>query len=168
LRSRPWCPRRAYPRAAGDSEASSGRCWRLWQRWIALHGGGMRRWLFFPVCNDPVLTTDDTYRRGNSIPMLSCRTPSLLTLSRCSSWTCGLRLSSPPQFDTTPLRGPNASSRRRATTQAAVTMSRLRIGLRCAEGALDGGNGIGRPFCLHSLQVLTADGALLGPGSDRY
>ncbi|KAJ7767358.1 hypothetical protein B0H14DRAFT_3895080, partial [Mycena olivaceomarginata] len=46
------------------------------------------------------LTTDDTYRRGNSIPMLSCRTPSLVTrsstfLSRCSSRTCGLRLSSP-------------------------------------------------------------------------
>jgi hypothetical protein len=36
------------------------------------------------------------------------------------------------------------------------------------EGAFDGGNGVGRPYCLHSLQVLTANGALLGPGSDRY
>ncbi|KAJ7819759.1 hypothetical protein B0H14DRAFT_1351992 [Mycena olivaceomarginata] len=62
LRSRPWCPQHAYPSAAGDIEASSGRHWRLWQRWIALHGG------------------DDTYRRGNSIPMLSCRTPSLSLL----------------------------------------------------------------------------------------
>ncbi|KAJ7886245.1 hypothetical protein B0H14DRAFT_3732257 [Mycena olivaceomarginata] len=83
LRSRPWCPRRAYPSAAEDSEASSGRPWRLWQRWIALHGGGMRRWP----------DSDDTYRRGNSIPLLSCRTPSLVTLSRCSSRTW--RLSSP-------------------------------------------------------------------------
>jgi hypothetical protein len=35
------------------------------------------------------------------------------------------------------------------------------------EGAFDGGNGAGRPYCLHSL-LLTANGSLLGPGSDRY
>ncbi|KAJ7803128.1 hypothetical protein B0H14DRAFT_1648325 [Mycena olivaceomarginata] len=95
---------------------SSGRRWRSWQRWVAFH----RR-----LCEGMTHAVFVALRYLS--PSLSNSSLAALLGQRRRAFV----LPSSP-FDTAALGGPKASSRRRSTTQAAVTMSGSRIRWRCA------------------------------------